>query len=97
MDEVVEVWGERGKGMDKVRQGDVVTGKHLADVEGTRGCWNWNLKEGNEWESTYIVIPFMSLKMLWFGWSQARTFGQLSGMHGGDCWGRVKSDRKSVV
>lgn len=35
MDEVVEVWGERGKGMDKVRQGDVVTGKHLADVEGT--------------------------------------------------------------
>lgn len=26
MDEVVEVWGERGKGMDKVRQGDVVAG-----------------------------------------------------------------------
>lgn len=26
MDEVVEAWGERGKGMDKVRQGDVVAG-----------------------------------------------------------------------
>lgn len=26
MDEVVEVWGERGKGMDKVRQGDVLAG-----------------------------------------------------------------------
>lgn len=58
MDEVVEVWGERGKGMDKVRQGDVVTGKHLADVEGTRGCWNWSHKEGNEWESRRCEKPW---------------------------------------